>query len=167
MVMLDSISRLMDGELDDADIAGVCGRMRQPDAVSTWVCYHVIGETLRGEYCRWPRVSRSFAARLASEPTVVAPIAARSRPLPIAWAVAATVAAVAVVGWVAMATFDPSANTIAKAREAATIRAAQVRPQAVPADYLLAHREYSPTTPMEGIGPVLRSAAAESADAGR
>ncbi len=165
--MPDSISRLMDGELDDAEIAGVCGHMRQPDAINTWVCYHVIGETLRGEDCRWPRVSRSFATRLASEPTVVAPIAARSRPLPIAWAVAATVAAVAVVGWVAMATFDPSPSTIAKAREAATIRAAQVRPQAVPPDYLLAHREYSPTTPMEGIGPLLRPAAAESADAGR
>jgi sigma-E factor negative regulatory protein RseA len=167
MVMPDSISRLMDGELDDGDVAGVCGHMRQADAVKTWVCYHVIGETLRGEDCRWPRLSRGFAARLASEPTVVAPIAARARPLPIAWAVAATVAAVAVVGWVAMATLEPSANAIAKAREAATIRAAQVRPQAVPADYLLAHREYSPTTPMEGIGPVLRAASAESADAGR
>ena len=164
---MDSISRLMDGDLDDADIAGVCGGMRRTDAVNTWVCYHVIGETLRGADCRWPRISQGFSARFASEPTVVAPIAARARPLPIAWAVAATVAAVAVVGWVAMATFEPSANAIAKAREASTIRAAQVRPQPVPADYLLAHREYSPTTPMEGIGPGLRPASAESADAGR
>jgi len=167
MVMPESISRLMDGELDDSDVAGVCGRMRQPDAMATWMCYHVIGETLRGGDCRWPHIPRAFADRLASEPTVVAPVAARSRPLPIAWAVAATAAAVAVVGWVAMATLDTSPSAIAKAKEAGTIRAAQVRPQPVPADYLLAHRVYSPTTPMEGIGPLLRAASAESADAGR
>jgi hypothetical protein len=48
------------------------------------------------------------------------------------------------------------------AREAATVRAAQVRPPAVPLDYLLAHREYSPTAPIEGIGPGLRTASATS-----
>ena len=165
--MQDRISRLVDGELDDTDVASVCGSMLRTDAVGTWICYHVIGETLRGGDCRWPRMTRAFADRLASEPTVVAPAAVRARPLPVAWAVAATVAAIAVVGWVAMATFEPSAGTLAKAREAATIRAAQVRPQTVPPDYLLAHREYSPTTPMEGIGPGLRPASAESTDAGR
>ncbi len=164
--MPESISRLMDGDLEDADIAGVCGRMRQPDAVATWVCYHVIGDTLRGGEGRTPRYSRRFAARLASEPTIIAPGAVRSRPVPIAWAAAATVAAVAVVGWVAYATLDTSPTAIAKGREAATIRAAQVRPQPVPADYLLAHREYSPTSPIEGIGPLLRAAAAETPNAG-
>lgn len=162
--MSDSISRLMDGDLEDGDVAGVCSRMRQPDAVSTWVCYHMIGEALRGGDGGPPRLSREFAARLASEPTIVAPSAIRSRPLPMAWAAAATVAAVTVVGWVAYATLDTSPTAIARAREAATIRAAQVRPQAVPADYLLAHREYSPTTPMEGIGPLIRASAVESAD---
>lgn len=160
--MPESISRLMDGDLDDADVAGVCGSMRQPDAVATWVCYHVIGETLRGGEGRAPRYSRRLASRLASEPTVIAPNAVRSRPVPMAWAAAATVAAVAVVGWVAYATLDTAPTAIAKAREAVTIRAAQVRPQPVPADYLRAHREYSPTTPIEGIGPVLRAASAET-----
>ncbi len=163
--MSDSISRLMDGELDDSDVVGACNGMRQPEAVSTWVCYHVIGEVLRGGTGAPPRLSRGFAARLASEPTIIAPSAIRSRPLPMAWAAAATVAAVAVVGWVAYATVDTSPTTIARAREAATIGAAQVRPQPVPADYLLAHREYSPTTPMEGIGPLIKAAAVESADA--
>ena len=163
--MSDSISRLMDGDLEDGDVAGVCGRMRQPDAVSTWVWYHVIGEAIRGDRGAPPHLTRGFAARLASEPTIIAPSSIRSRPMPMAWAAAATVAAVAVVGWVAYATLDTAPTTIARAREAATLRAAQVRPQPVPADYLLAHREYSPTTPMEGIGPMLKAAAAESADA--
>jgi len=79
--------------------------------------------------------------------------------------VAASVAAVGVVGWVAFATLDTSPAAMAKARESATVRAAQVRPPAVPTDYLLAHREYSPTAPIEGIGPGLRTASAIAPDA--
>jgi sigma-E factor negative regulatory protein RseA len=164
MVMPEDISRLMDGDLEDGDVAGVCGRLRRADLVPTWVCYHVIGETLRGGDGAVPRLSRAFAARLASEPTILAPSAVRSRPVPFVWAAAATVAAVTVVGWVAYATLDVSPTAVARAREAASIRAAQVRPQPVPADYLLAHREYSPTAPMEGIGPMLRAAAVETTD---
>ena len=44
--MPESISRLMDGEVDDTEIEIVCGQLRRPDAVSTWVCYHVIGDAL-------------------------------------------------------------------------------------------------------------------------
>jgi sigma-E factor negative regulatory protein RseA len=165
MVMPDSISRLMDGELDDTEIEIVCSRLRRPDAVATWVCYHVIGDALRSGAMPTPGFADRFAARLAAEPTVIAPGAQRSRPLPVTWAVAATIAAVSVVGWVANATLDSSPSAIAKAREASTVRAAQLRPPAVPTDYLLAHREYSPTAPIEGIGPGLRTAAAVGSDA--
>ena len=154
--MPDSISRLMDGELDDTEIEIVCSRLRRPDAVATWVCYHVIGDALRAGAMPPP----GFADR-----TVIAPGAQRSRPLPVTWAVAATIAAVSVVGWVANATLDSSPSAIAKAREASTVRAAQLRPPAIPTDYLLAHREYSPTAPIEGIGPGLRTAAAVGSDA--
>jgi sigma-E factor negative regulatory protein RseA len=160
MVMPESISRLMDGEVEDTEVEIVCGQLQRPDAVATWVCYHVIGDTLRGGATVTPGFADRFAARFASEPTVIAPGAQRSRPLPVAWAVAASVAAVSVVGWIAYVTFDTSPTAIAKAREAATVRAAQVRPPAVPLDYLLAHREYSPTAPIEGIGPGLRTASA-------
>ena len=167
--MPESISRLMDGEVDDTEIEVVCGQLRRPDAVATWVCYHVIGDSLRGSPSPRPGFAARFAARLASEPTVIAPHAqSRSqptRPVPVPWAVAASVAAISVVGWVAYATLDTSPTAIAKAREAATVRAAQVRPPAVPADYLLAHREYSPTAPIEGIGPGLRTASAISPNA--
>ena len=162
--MPESISRLMDGEVEDTEVEIVCGQLQRPDAVATWVCYHVIGDTLRGGPTPTPGFAARFAARFASEPTVIAPGAQRSRPVPFAWAVAASVAAVSVVTWVAFATLDTSPTAIAKAREAATVRAAQVRPPAVPADYLLAHREYSPTAPIEGIGPGLRTASAISPD---
>jgi sigma-E factor negative regulatory protein RseA len=162
MVMAESISRLMDGEVDETEIDVVCAELRRPDAVATWVCYHVIGDTLRRGPMPVAGFAERFAARLASEPTVLAPHAQPTRPIPVPWAVAASVAAISVVGWVAYATFDTSPTAIAKAREAATVRAAQVRPPAVPLDYLLAHREYSPTAPIEGIGPGLRTAAAVS-----
>jgi sigma-E factor negative regulatory protein RseA len=164
MVMPDNISRLMDGELDDTEIELVCGELRRPDGIATWACYHVIGDTLRGGPAPTPGFTGRFAARLAAEPTVIAPGAQRGRPVPLAWAVAATVAAVTVVGWAAFVTLDTSPTAIAKAREAATVRAAQVRPPAVPADYLLAHREYSPTAPIEGIGAGLRTASAIGSD---
>ena len=79
---------------------------------------------------------------------MLAPPRARTRtsqPATFAWAVAATVAAVTVVGWTAFSMVDAPPTAIAKAREAAAVRAAQVSRRAdVPADYLLAHQEYSP-----------------------
>ena len=160
--MSESISRLVDGELGDDELETVCGRLRRPDEVTTWVCYHVIGDTLRGSGVPRPGFSARFSARLAAEPTILVPGARRSRPVPMAWAVAATVAAVTVVGWVAVATLEISPTAMAKSREAAVVSAAQVRPPAVPADYLLAHREYSPTAQIQGVGPNLRAVAAST-----
>ena len=47
------------------------------------------------------------------------------------------------------------------------VRAAQMRPATVPADYLLAHQEYSPANALQGVGPYLRDVAATSAAAAR
>jgi sigma-E factor negative regulatory protein RseA len=167
MVMGEDISRLMDGELDDGDVDALCGRLQRPDGKATWVCYHLIGDALRGSGSLAPGFAQRFAARFAAEPTVLAPNVRKSRPLPFVWAVAATVAAVAVVGWVALTTLDAPAIAIAKARAAGAVRSAQVRPQAVPADYLLAHQEYSPTAQIQGVGPNLRAVSAPAADASR
>jgi sigma-E factor negative regulatory protein RseA len=164
MVMTDDISRLMDGELPDSEIDAVCGRLRSRDAMTTWVCYHVIGDALRDSGVPSPGFAARFAARLAAEPAVLAPGPRRNRPLPLAWAAAATVAAVAVVGWVALATFDTPSTAIAKAREAAAVSSAQVRRPSVPADYLLAHREYAPTTQIQAYVPNLRAASVPAAE---
>ena len=157
--MGEEISRLMDGELDNEHVDGVCTQMRHPDGMATWVCYHVIGDALRGGGVPTPGFASRFSARLSAEPTVLAPRAKQSRPLTFAWAAAATVAAVSLVGWVAVGTIDTQSGAMAKAREAVNVRAATVRPQTIPADYLLAHQEYSPTAPIQGVGPGLRSVA--------
>jgi hypothetical protein len=73
--------------------------------------------------------------------------------------VAATVAAVSVVGYTAVSMIDTPPTALAKAREAATVRQAQVTPAAgVGADYLLAHQEYSPAFALQG-GNYMRAVA--------
>lgn len=162
--MGEEISRLMDGELDDEHVEIACAQLRKPDGATTWLCYHVIGDTLRGTEWRDPGFARRFSARLAAEPTVLAPKPRVAHSLSFAWAAAATVAAVAVVGWMAVSTVEAPPMALAKAREAASVRATQIGPQTVPADYLLAHQEYSPTAPIQGVGPYFRAAAAQGVD---
>src|SRR5512139_2935814 len=103
MVMDQDISAMMDGEVDAEQVEAICKRLRSDQAVQTWVCYHVIGDALRGS----PGLSPGFVPRLSTkledEPTVLAPPPRRpSTPVRTAWAIAASAAAVAVVGWVAM-----------------------------------------------------------------
>lgn len=158
--MNEDISRLMDGELDDEPaVDRVVAGLRQDGAMATWACYHVIGDTLRGECRVSARLSRRVATALASEPTVLAPQRRVDRPAAWAWAAAATVAAVAVVGWTAVSLTDTPPSAMALAREAASVRADALRSQVIPADYLLAHREASPGTPIQVVSPLQRAVA--------
>lgn len=166
--MNENISRLMDGELDDAELDRCLAELKTADAMQAWVSYHVIGDHLRGTGGGARGVPARFAAALAAEPTVLAPHARAHRPAQpatFAWAVAATIAAVTVVGWTAFSMVDVPPNAVAKAREAATVRAAQVKPPAeLPADYLMAHQEYSPATAIHGGGTYLRAVATAGAE---
>jgi len=162
--MNENISRLMDGEIDDAELQSVLAALKSPDGLATWACYHAIGDTLRREAS--PRafacgVSIHLATRLAAEPTVLAPRrSVVEKTTTWAWAAAATVAAVGIVGWTAMSLVDQTPAAMAKAGEAGSVRAAMVRPAAtVPSDYLVAHQEYSPSI---AVGPFLRAAAVQS-----
>ena len=161
--MREQISRLMDGDLDGAEAEAAFRELKHSEGLEHWTCYHVIGDCLRRNGGPTAGFASRFAARLASEPTMLAPHSSeKPQPsrLPLAWAVAATVAAVAVVSSVAVSMLDPQPTALAKAREANVVRAAQARPQAVSPDYLIAHQEYSPTTLIQGVGPYLRAVSA-------
>ena len=164
--MDERISRLMDGELEGAEADAAFRHLRHADGVSTWVCYHVIGDALRRFGAPTPGFAERFAARLAAEPTVLAPKPQNTNRLPRVWAAAATVAAVLVVGSVAVSTLQPQPIALAKSRPATAVavRAPEAKPQTVSPDYLLAHQEYSPTTQIQGVGPYLRAVSAEGAD---
>jgi len=157
-----NISRLMDGEVDDAEFARCVGELKSQEAMRTWMCYHVIGDHLRGAYGISEQFSLRFSQALAAEPTVLAPPPKRqTQPATFAWAVAATLAAVTVVGYTAFSMVEVPPAAVARARDAASVRAAQVKPTGeVPAEYLLAHQEYSPAFSIQGGGPYLRAATA-------
>jgi sigma-E factor negative regulatory protein RseA len=161
MVMNERISRLMDGEVDASEVDGVCAMLKDDAAMTTWSCYHTIGDALRGETPVTRSVGMEVSRKLRAEPTVLAPrMSAASRTASWAWAAAASAAAVTVVGWTAYSLFDATPAGIAKAGEAGTMRAAQARQITVPADYLLAHQEYAPANALQSVGPYLRDVAA-------
>lgn len=156
--MNEDISRLMDGELEDDAVDRVLGAMKSSGAAATWTCYHAIGDSLRGECTMAPRLSRRVAAALAQEPTVLAPQQRRvERPAAWAFAAAATVAAVAVVGWTAVSITDAPTQAVAFARDAADVRPSSLHPQVIPADYLMAHSDFSPSTPIQRVSPIQRA----------
>src|SRR5882724_12003182 len=115
--MKDRISELMDGELDDRAAAEAIqalsagDRAGDSEARDTWRMYHLISDAMRDT----PVLSPGFAARvcgkLAAEPTVIAPNRMKvevSKRLAMPAAVAASLAAVGLVGWLA---FGPEQGT--------------------------------------------------------
>jgi len=166
--MNEELSRLMDGDLDDAALERVAADLRRPQSLATWACYHAIGDALRGCPQGSPGFVARVSARLAAEPTVLAPRPKAPGERPVArWAVAAaaTVAAVGVVGWTALSLTESPGTAVAKAREASAVTSAQVRPQGLPQDYVLVHQEYSPATARQGVQPYLRAVSAPGSDA--
>jgi sigma-E factor negative regulatory protein RseA len=162
MVMNENISRLMDGEVDANEVDAVCAALKRQDAMAIWACYHVIGDAMRGTGAPRAGFGESFAERFAAEPTVLAPSRRHSSTIATwSWALAATLAAVTVVGWTASSLLGDTPAAVAKAGEATAVSAARVRASTIPADYLLAHQEYSPAAAIQGVGPYLRAVATQ------
>jgi sigma-E factor negative regulatory protein RseA len=191
---MESVSTLMDGEHNMDEAGRQIVRLKTDAAMrETWDTYHLIGDVMRGG-AAVARVKPGFAARvserLAQEPTVLAPQASRLVPRLArnlhdhALGLAASVAAVAVVGWVAMSTMAPDSPispsnglaptlatspakpapvtpVVAEARPAAPAPKTDVAEAAVPAErmqeYLLAHQGVSPSTAIQGVTPYIRT----------
>ena len=163
----EELSQLMDGELDADRVEHACHGLREMASQETWICYHVIGDTLRGCSGLSPGFAARFASRLSTEPTVLAPPPRRPTPTAIAWAVAASAAAVSVVGWVAVTVMGPLPGAVATVQQATSVRAADAR-RPVENEYLLAHQEFSPMTAIQGVRPAsLRPVSADDQNAPR
>jgi len=175
---MDKISALMDGELDGQQARELWARLKQDDELlQHWHTFHLIGDALRGERPLSPRFSEQLVARLDNEPTVLAPRrSATQRFTAYALSAAASLAAIALVGW--MAFVD---NPLAPRTEVATAPAAAQSPATVPAqaqiasvpneggmnDFLIAHQEFSPSTAIQGLAPYIRSVSSASQGRGR
>jgi sigma-E factor negative regulatory protein RseA len=175
----DRISALMDGELDAGELeTALAALRREGEALNAWRTYHLIGDALQGRALLDSACASRVLARLAQEPAllgtlpagVVAP--ARQRWF-VPSALAAGVAAVALVGWMA---FAPRQSTTVGVGEVARAPAPAVAMPAGPApqpparapltaaarDYLLAHQAFSPRNSLQGVAPYVRSVAAEA-----
>ncbi len=187
--MKTKISALVDGELESRELDQVIDALDRDDALrETWRLYHLLSDAMRELSLRSPGFSARFADKLAAEPTILAPGRLRAeRGRWMALSAAASLAAVALVGWLA---FAPPLETtpgvlpgapLASAPQAGRIQSAStegVRPvmrqtlerrlgsaplpmrvllPEAANDYLLAHQEFSPRSALQGMAPYVRT----------
>jgi len=173
---MDKISALMDGELDGHELRQQFVRLKQDkDLFERWHTFHLIGDAMRGEHALSQDFDRRLAARLAAEPTVLAPQRSMVKHIATyALSAAASLSAVAVVGWVAF--FN---NPLAPQAELAKAPSASVAASPAPAqlasvpsdgkmnEYLIAHQEFSPSTAIQGLAPYIRGVSSAQPAQGR
>jgi len=172
---MERLSALMDGELEEHEIAGELTRIsKDPDRQACWATYHMIGDALRGQGVLADDFTERLRARLDNEPTVLAPVRhVRSTTRRIALPLAASLCGAAVVAWLAL-----SNNPMVSPDESQTTQSlAEATPQSAPpalqmtevsdnsesdpmSEYLMAHQQFSPSTAMQGVVPYVRTVAA-------
>jgi len=161
--MKEQLSAMMDGALDDEAGERCVRRLKNdPELREAWDVYHLIGDALRGHTA--PHVAGAVRARLAEEPTVLAPRRAGRSTRERLWvplAAAASVAAVALVGWMSLPLFEggPGAGPVAVN---VAPPAALIPPAQGVGDYLLAHQRFSPSFALGGLAPYIRTVAEEN-----
>jgi len=162
--MKTRISALMDGELEDHEIAETLRALRRGGELrNQWCDCQLIGAALRGEQGLDIDVAARVMSALESEPTVMAPARRSSvdwqRPV---LALAASAAGVAVVAWLALAPGGDAANSgaasLARAKPTTVVAQAQSTPRLQ--EYLVAHQAYAPAGAMVGGARNIRTVAA-------
>ena len=167
--MKERLSELMDGELDDKSAAEVLQALGSDrEAVRTWRTYQLISDAMRENRLLSADFAARLAGRLAAEETVFAPRALREQSRTwFALSAAASLAGVALVGWMALA---PQPQTIPAPTPAPV---AQMQPEPKPNivplpttanDYLLAHQGFSPRISLQGMAPYARTVAEQAVE---
>jgi|CXWL01.1.fsa_nt_gi sigma-E factor negative regulatory protein RseA len=164
--MKERISELLDGELESREAAGPLDALRsEGEARDTWRNYHLIGDAMRDTRILTPGFASRVASRLAQETTVMAPARRAATPQRQRWqflSAAASLAAVAMVGWVAFAP-QQGGTEVAQGVPAQQVPAVaapvapQVAPPATADDYLYAHQGQSPRNSLQGVAPYVRT----------
>lgn len=153
--MSEQISALMDDEIAVEDAAHLIASMQSSRlAAESWSSYHLIGDAMRGDSVLSKNFKQDLMSKLDQEPTVLAPksaleltlgnvekVAELKEKLPVKWSIAASLAAVMAVSWMAMQQIQP-ANEIARMEVA---KAEIVEQAVIPAEYLAAHQFSAPS----------------------
>jgi sigma-E factor negative regulatory protein RseA len=159
--MKEKISALMDGELDErAAGEAIDALRREGEALECWRIYHLISDGMRDTRLRSSGFAARVSQRLEAEPTVLAPgnLPGKTPAQRFAFAAAASVAAVALVGWLALAPQPETPAAVAQLRPAITPVVNVPLPSAAN-DYLLAHQGFSPRVSLQGMAPYVRTVA--------
>ena len=134
------ISALMDNEIDlDSSLHLMTAIKAGNAAGESWQSYHLIGDVMRGNNNFSKDFKHQLMLKLDTEPTVLAPrntvsIIVKSSKMPSVWSIAASVAAVAFVSWVALQQSGTSNG-----------QAPQQIAESVPQEYLTAHQAMAPS----------------------
>jgi len=179
--MKEKISALMDGELEGKPAADMIDALeREGEALDAWRSYHLISDAMRDTRLLSAGFAARVAEKLAAEPTVLAPKrrAAGLRAESGKWfalpaAAAASLAGVALVGWLAFAPQQQGAPAPAPLAQAPAISPANgTKPVIVPLpsatpDYLLAHQGFSPRLSLQGMAPYARTVSDQVNEGGK
>lgn len=166
--MKSKISAFMDGELHPGESPEPFAALREHgEARDAWRTYHLISDAMRDTRLLSGGFSARVAAKLAEEPTVIAPSLAGQRPRPSVWALAAAASlAVVFVGGIAyvmqQGTDAPPEVAAVQPPQTPAKEVAQVAPPDTANDYLLAHQGYSPRITLQGMAPYVRMVSGEA-----
>jgi sigma-E factor negative regulatory protein RseA len=151
--MSEQISALIDDEIavDDAEHL-ITSIHANKQASQTWNHYHLIGDVMRGDIALPSDFKQKLMQKIELEPTVLAPSASQVRVnqteslkdrVPAKWSIAASFAAVMMVGWMALQQHSQSDSPSAM-MEVADVSA--TTGESIPAEYLTAHQSSAPST---------------------
>lgn len=141
------LSALLDGELEEHEVrVALQATLHADDMRDAWYLYSLIGDGLRGVPLHPGDMTANVMARVREEPVVLAPrnLTERHRQHPLL-ALAASLAGVAIVGWLALSGSQGAStadNRLAAAPPAPSI----AKVQALPGN----------NQPKPGVGQVLR-----------
>jgi sigma-E factor negative regulatory protein RseA len=167
--MKEQISALMDGELDERAAGEVIGALRRDgEALECWRLYHLVSDGMRDTRLLSAGFAQRFSERLAGEATVLAPanLPGKTPVQRFAFAAAASLAAVALVGWLAFAPQPQAPQPVAQVQP--PVATATIVPLSSAAnDYLLAHQGFSPRVSLQGMAPYVRTVSENRDETGK
>lgn len=147
--MTEQLSALADNELDLADAEHLLTSLQaNGSAAEAWGRYHLIGDVMRGTPALSADFKSKLMAKIEAEPTVLSPNAAGFKSAtnpqgsaanhPV-WAIAASFAAILVVGFMVLQAQvgEPALST--------NVATADSDSLAIPAEYLMAHQSSAPS----------------------